>query len=308
MTVHFSPLCETNPADLAFAVIAARYRGQWLLVRHRERSTWEIPGGHREPGEDITATARRELWEETGASDFDLVPVCRYHVDDNASRAGILFLAQIRALGELPPSEIAERRLFDELPDNLTYPEIQPHLHGRAYRAPFVGGSPYPIRRAVAEDYADFARVLCQCWRETYAGLIPDDVLDRNTDEVHRRQMFASIMGKRGQFYAIAFDGLRPVGIVNAGVSREDGDPADMGELAAIYTLAETYGSGLGQALFDAAMDALRGMGMAQAKLFVLEANGRARRFYEKNGFTLTDRLPYGGPGETPLVCYQRVL
>ncbi len=50
---------------LRFAVICAQYQNQWLLVRHRERHTWECPGGHREPGEDIDAAARRELWEET---------------------------------------------------------------------------------------------------------------------------------------------------------------------------------------------------------------------------------------------------
>ena len=65
---------------LRFAVICARYQNQWLLVRHRERRTWECPGGHREPGEAIDDTARRELWEETGVLHFRLHPVCAYSV------------------------------------------------------------------------------------------------------------------------------------------------------------------------------------------------------------------------------------
>ena len=44
---------------LKFAVIAARYQGKWIFCRHKQRDTYEIPGGHREPGEDINDTARR---------------------------------------------------------------------------------------------------------------------------------------------------------------------------------------------------------------------------------------------------------
>ena len=49
---------------LEFAVIAARYEEHWVFVRHRCRDTWEIPGGHREPGETVEEAARRELWED----------------------------------------------------------------------------------------------------------------------------------------------------------------------------------------------------------------------------------------------------
>ena len=62
-------------AELRYAVVAARCGGQWVLSRHRERDTWELPGGHREPGEDIDAAARRELSEETGASCETLTPL-----------------------------------------------------------------------------------------------------------------------------------------------------------------------------------------------------------------------------------------
>ena len=61
--------CKSGEIDdrlLRFAVIAARYRDQWVFCRHKERDTWEIPGGHREAGESIDSAAMRELREETG--------------------------------------------------------------------------------------------------------------------------------------------------------------------------------------------------------------------------------------------------
>ena len=52
---------------LKFAVIISQSNGKWVFCKHKERDTYEAPGGHREAGEDILETAKRELQEETGA-------------------------------------------------------------------------------------------------------------------------------------------------------------------------------------------------------------------------------------------------
>ena len=71
-----------------------------VLVKHRERRTYEIPGSHREPGETIEETAARELKEETGAETFTLKPVSVYSVtgrnrvnDTGEETYGMLFYA-----------------------------------------------------------------------------------------------------------------------------------------------------------------------------------------------------------------------
>lgn len=115
---------------LKFAVIAARYQGKWVFCRHKQRSTWEIPGGHREPGEKISETARRELQEETGAVTADIRPLAVYGVSrDSATSYGMLYYAEITILEPLNETvEIGEILLADSLPCELTYPAIQPHL------------------------------------------------------------------------------------------------------------------------------------------------------------------------------------
>lgn len=129
LTVRFYDSVEDHL--LQFAVIVSKYRGKWVFCKHRARDTYECPGGHREEGEDIFTTAKRELYEETGAADYDIKPICVYSVssdDDKTETFGMLYYADINKFEELPGSEIEKIELFDQLPELWTYPEIQPKL------------------------------------------------------------------------------------------------------------------------------------------------------------------------------------
>jgi 8-oxo-dGTP diphosphatase len=116
-----------------YSVIAARYGDNWIYVRHHKRATWEIPGGHIEMDETADEAAGRELMEETGALDFKLECVATYSVLKNRKIGfGRLYLADISKVGPIPDiSEIAEVKMLDSLPENLTHPDIQPHLYQR---------------------------------------------------------------------------------------------------------------------------------------------------------------------------------
>ena len=136
MTKHHANAlrCRIHPLgslkQYTFVVVCARYGEQWLLSRHKCRATWETQGGHIEPGEIPMDAARRELYEESGVTEADIYPVCDYvGYTDSASAGGMVFLAVVRELGTLPDSEMAETKLFDVLPEKLTYPQVSPQLY-----------------------------------------------------------------------------------------------------------------------------------------------------------------------------------
>lgn len=129
--------CKIYPAntfdDCKFVVVCSFYNGQYLLSRHNKRDTFETQGGHIESGESALDAARRELYEESGVTDAALFHVCDYHgYDDFGFAHGSVFLAVVNSIGELPESEMAEVKLFDRLPENLTYPNVTPHLFREA--------------------------------------------------------------------------------------------------------------------------------------------------------------------------------
>lgn len=122
-------------------------------------------------------------------------------------------------------------------------------------------------------------RMKNQGWRQAYRGRLDDDVLDA-FDQGIEAQAEAWRMGfeeSSAPFVAVNNDGAI-VGIAGSGAARGENPPADV-ELYLMYVLEEYYGTGLAQALADAAI------GRAPAFVWVLEGNDRAVAFYRKLGF-----------------------
>ena len=116
-----------------------------------------------------------------------------------------------------------------------------------------------------------------KCWHEVYPGLVSQAYLDALTLEKVEEKAF-----RWRDNLLVAKDADRVVGFVGYGQSDEEGT----GEVFALYVLPEFHGKGVGQMLMDAALEELADY--RKICLWLVKGNGRAIRFYEKNGFHAT--------------------
>lgn len=130
-----SRVCEIGELKhYKYVVVISTCCGRIMLSRHKQRMTWETQGGHVEPGESPLEAARRELYEESGATQYEIRPIFDYWAGDEITgegATGMVFHAEVYARGPIPESEMAEVQFFDVLPQNLTYPAITPELFAR---------------------------------------------------------------------------------------------------------------------------------------------------------------------------------
>ncbi len=140
------------------------------------------------------------------------------------------------------------------------------------------------VRRARLDDAAAIAEVHVRTWQDAYEHVFGAERLAGVTVE-QRLPMWRQILRDPAQTALVVEDETgRIVGWCTVAPSRDaDAD----GELWGIYVLSEAWGSGAGTALMAAGLDALRESGYGEAILWVLEDNPRARRFYEREGWTL---------------------
>lgn len=143
------------------------------------------------------------------------------------------------------------------------------------------------VRLARAEDAAALAHVHVAAWRGAYRGQMPDEYLDA-LDPVRWTAGWERLLARTeqdGVLVLVAESDGAVVGFANAGPCRDEGSDG-LGELYAINVHPDAWSRGAGPALLAAATQRLSGLGVDRAVLWVLPGNARARRFYERHGWS----------------------
>jgi GNAT superfamily N-acetyltransferase len=140
------------------------------------------------------------------------------------------------------------------------------------------------VRPATPDDTYDVARVQVRSWQSAYRGLIDQAYLDSLEPETWAGRYTFGRIGIQLPSTLVAVNGSTICGLATTGLCR-DGDLSNFGELMAIYVDPAYVGTGVGRLLIAAARVRLRGVGVRQAALWVLDGNARARRFYERDGW-----------------------
>lgn len=143
------------------------------------------------------------------------------------------------------------------------------------------------VRPALLGDAPRMAAVNVESWRETYRGIMPDEVLD-DPDLLSRRERFWRVAltdeRYRDNRAAVAVHGGEVIGIAMAGPPLDD-DASWPSQLYLLYVLSAFHGRGAGGALLDAVIEPTQA-----AALWVADPNPRAQAFYRKSGFRLDGR------------------
>ncbi len=170
------------------------------------------------------------------------------------------------------------------------------------------------VRPAALADAEGIGLVHVRSWQSAYRGKMPQDHLD-GLDPARRAQVWRRIMeetepSQGGVLVAVA-EGGGITGFASFGPSRDsDTDPRVTGEVFAIYADPNAWGTGAGRALMASAVAGLARLGYANAILWVLDTNDRARRFYalagwEEEGANKTEGI---GGFDITEVRYRRTL
>jgi ribosomal protein S18 acetylase RimI-like enzyme len=157
------------------------------------------------------------------------------------------------------------------------------------------------IRPAVPADAPRIAQTHVACWRETYTGMLPDEVLAA-LSVPDRTVMWETILTQSPSstrvFVVDRDDGIAAFGACGP---QRDADLARNGyegEVSSIYVLASVQKCGVGTALMRAMAAALSAQGLTGMSLWVLRENTAGRRFYDRLGGEVlgekTERRPYG--------------
>jgi ribosomal protein S18 acetylase RimI-like enzyme len=153
------------------------------------------------------------------------------------------------------------------------------------------------VRPALIADAAAIARIDVECWRASYAGILPDKYLIGLT-EAERRRVWAHYTARHPGDVVVAADATGRVrGFGNCGRAREL-DGRFIGEVFTLYVAPDHQGNGLGRGLLLGLFARLLRRKLGSAVIWVLRDNP-SRFFYERLGGKLAGHRPIEIAGAT---------
>ena len=148
------------------------------------------------------------------------------------------------------------------------------------------------VRDASPDDARAIAETRARSWASAYDHVFPPEALEalREESELGRATAWwrQRIEQPAANLHVLVASRAGDVlGFASVGQVAEEGTESDdVGELYTIYVRPEAWGDGIGRALMSEALARLRGEGLREAILWVLEDNPRTRRFYELSGWS----------------------
>jgi len=144
------------------------------------------------------------------------------------------------------------------------------------------------IRRAKLGDEKILAYIQIESWKFAFADIISSEDMERYTDIVKAEAMYENVLkSSYAEVSILEIDG-KPHCIAAWSKARNP-QFSDCAELICIHSLCDKWGKGYGSMMMNHIIDEIKKSRYNSMLLWVFEKNTRARTFYEKHGFELTD-------------------
>lgn len=161
------------------------------------------------------------------------------------------------------------------------------------------------VRPAVVTDVVDIEEVYIAAWRATYEDLLPAAVDEAEAAKRAGYDWMSAILDATSEVALSCHDG-EVVGVMQA--SEPPGDRRDLPEVTMLYVVPRYWGTTAARDLLAAGTRWMEQQGWPAARLRVVNAQTRARRFYGREGWRPDPDLPPAHNGYFPLVYYRRDL
>lgn len=210
-----------------------------------------------------------------GLKDFAGIDICDIEIR-NISGTKFMLLSLAQYLKVYQKSSLDGYRMnVKEKQDNQKIEFIRNHMNTK-------------IRKAKIGDEKTLAYIQTESWKYAFADIISAEDMERYTDIPKAEAMYENVLKSgHAEVSILKIDG-KPHCIAAWSKSRNP-QFSDCAELICIHSLSENWGKGYGSMMMNHIIDEIKNSGYNNVLLWVFEKNTRARRFYEKHGFELTD-------------------
>ena len=153
------------------------------------------------------------------------------------------------------------------------------------------------IRYVNKEDSDTIAMIYSKSFQQAFKGIIPDDFLKEKFAYERLKDRLYKELSEGNAISCIMYKDDIPVGMLT--FAKDDDKERDNSEIDIwrIYLLPEYWGQNLGTEFMDWAIEELKTNGYKKVALWVVKENVRARKFYEKVGFSHEGEIRIIMPG-----------
>lgn len=147
----------------------------------------------------------------------------------------------------------------------------------------------YNIRKVAEGDEQILAYIQTESWKAAFQNILEPEELKQCTNLERATAMYQKLLdAKKGNGYILEVDG-KPHCIAWWDAAR-DAQMCGYAELICIHSLPDKWRKGFGSKMLAQILQDMKKAGYAHTLLWVFDKNERAKKFYEANGFYITDK------------------